>query len=236
MSDNVFQFNSSSSYPSAVLEGDTLETLGRLMTSDFGVVKPVDACICFGNPEYYDVIARTAANLYHDGNFPLVIVSGRTSVFNGVVSEASVMQDILLAEDVPEEAILVEDRSTNTKENIVCTREILDYEGLDVSSVLGVGRKSSSFRFVSTFAHNWEDTDFVFRGAPDFENVTYDNWMYHSEAALYIWREVEKIVEYSEKGDVCPQFAKVVTDFCDRLKQSNIEDRKIEKIVQGLNF
>ncbi|MGB1076729.1 MAG: ElyC/SanA/YdcF family protein, partial [Bdellovibrionales bacterium] len=121
MSGRVFEFNSGAKYPDELLEASDLESLGALMTSDFGVWRPSDVGLCFGNPEYYKSIAETAASLYHRGMFPVVVASGSVSVSDGDMPEAHAMREVLLGCGVPDSAIFVEDYSTNSKENILCS-------------------------------------------------------------------------------------------------------------------
>jgi hypothetical protein len=58
-----------------------------------------------------------AANRYHEGLAPLIIVTGGVNRHNGII-EGRAFQQLLHDRGVPEEAIRVEDRSANTWQNV----------------------------------------------------------------------------------------------------------------------
>jgi hypothetical protein len=58
-----------------------------------------------------------AANRYHQGIAPLIIVTGGVNRHNGII-EGRAFQQLLRDRGVPEEAIRVEDRSANTWQNV----------------------------------------------------------------------------------------------------------------------
>src|SRR4051812_13947113 len=66
-------------------------------------------------------VAERAAELYHEGWAPLLIFAGglgRLTEGMWSESEADLFARIAMEKAVPEEAILIENRSTNTGENI----------------------------------------------------------------------------------------------------------------------
>lgn len=90
----------------------------------------------------------TAAQLYHAGRAPLVIVSG--AALDGSVSEAQIMANALQQHGVPASAIIEESKSLTTYENAVYTAEILAKQDLDrvlvVTSALHMPRAMGVFR------------------------------------------------------------------------------------------
>ena len=82
------------------------------------------ALVLGGNPKHCGERAYKAAELFRMGRIRTLITSGGVKWnFDGrEISEAEYLADILRQEGVPEEAILVEDRSTTTVENLLyCT-------------------------------------------------------------------------------------------------------------------
>lgn len=65
--------------------------------------------------------AERAAEEYLNGRFPYVIPSGGVEwdYEDGKISEAYFMRDILLSAGVPDEAIILENEATTTKENMI---------------------------------------------------------------------------------------------------------------------
>ena len=103
--------------------------------------------------EPYDkrsTIARvdTAADLYHAGRAPLIIVSG--AALDGTVSEAQIMANNLRQQGVPEEAIIQESESLTTYENALYTARLLKERGLNrvlvVTSALLMPRAMGVFQ------------------------------------------------------------------------------------------
>ena len=90
----------------------------------------------------------TAAELYHAGRAPIVIVSG--AALDGGVSESQIMANSLRQQGVPSEAIIQESESLTTHENGVYTSRLLQQEGLDhvliVTSALHMPRAMGVFR------------------------------------------------------------------------------------------
>lgn len=69
-----------------------------------------------------------AAQLYHQGLAPLIIVSGGTGLrdtYPNAQTEAQAMKDALLPMNVPSEAILLEDQSLNTRQNMAFIASLL---------------------------------------------------------------------------------------------------------------
>ena len=56
---------------------------------------------------------------------------------------------------VPEESILIENRSTNTGENVLFTREMLAGKGLDPASFILVQKPYMERRTFATFSKVW---------------------------------------------------------------------------------
>ncbi len=77
---------------------------------------------------------------------PLLVMSGGQGP-DEPVSEARAMADYAIARGVPSERILLEDRSTTTRTNIACTRDLLAERGMVDPQVLLV---TSSFHAVRT--------------------------------------------------------------------------------------
>ena len=77
---------------------------------------------------------------------PLLVMSGGQGP-DEPVSEARAMADYAIARGVPSERILLEDRSTTTRTNIACTRNLLAEHGMVDPQVLLV---TSSFHAVRT--------------------------------------------------------------------------------------
>lgn len=98
--------------------------------ADAGVV--LGAALWDGKPSPALIERLNAAvKLYKDKKVEYLIVSG--GLEREGVTEASVMKEYLVKNEVPQERILLEDKSTNTKQNLKNTKELLT--GTDLHSI-----------------------------------------------------------------------------------------------------
>jgi uncharacterized SAM-binding protein YcdF (DUF218 family) len=103
-------------------------------------------------------VAERGAELYLQGFAPLLIFSGGLGNFTKEIwtsAEADLFADIALSMGVPESAILRENQSTNTGENIQFTRRLLEQKNLDPRTFLLVQKPYMERRTYATFRQNW---------------------------------------------------------------------------------
>lgn len=79
-----------------------------------------------------------AAEIYRQGLTPRIICTGGVGSLDPR-SEASVCAEYLRERGVPQDRILVEDRSTDTWENLQNSRQIMDREGLKTALIVTHG-------------------------------------------------------------------------------------------------
>lgn len=97
----------------------------------YQIPQKADCIIGFGC--YNEDVARRAAQLYLAGYAPRVLFSGglgRNTSAMWSRSEAEHFRDVALAEGVPESAILMENKSTNSGENLLFSKQVLLEAGL----------------------------------------------------------------------------------------------------------
>ncbi len=124
-------------------------------------------------------VADYAAQLYHEGYAPYIIFSG------GVVrpiaelrnatpkSEAEAFFDIAVAKGVPAEAIILENAATNTGENFIFTRKLLQEKQLNFKSFILVQKPYMVRRTWATAKVQFADFDFIAIALPD----TYESYI-----------------------------------------------------------
>lgn len=119
-----------------------------------------DCIIGFGC--YNEDVARRAAELYRQGLAPLVLFTGglgRNTRAMWTESEAERFARIARAEGVPESAILMENRSTNSGENLIFSREILTERGLLHPRIIGVQKPYMERRLAAAFPIYWPEAE-----------------------------------------------------------------------------
>ena len=104
------------------------------------------------------IVADRGAELFLEGWAPLLIFSGGLGTITKHLwadAEADRFARIAVAMGVPEGSILIENRSTNTGENVLFTREMLAAKGLDPASFILVQKPYMERRTFATFSKVW---------------------------------------------------------------------------------
>ena len=124
-------------------------------------LEKADCIVGFGN--FNTDIARRAAELYHQGYAPKVLFTGGLGRnTEGLLPEPEAVRFARVAMDcgVPECDIILEPDSTNTKENIVFTRQKLESLGLPHGRILGVHQPFMERRIKAAMGVYWPELDF----------------------------------------------------------------------------
>ncbi|RKT82834.1 DUF218 domain-containing protein [Saccharopolyspora antimicrobica] len=109
-------------------------------------------------------VADHVVDLHRAGYFPLAVFTGAnaaTTVERFPRGEAVHYREHALERGMPDSAILVEPRATNTAENIEFTRALLAESGVRVGSALLVSRPYQQRRALATARKIWPEVEFV---------------------------------------------------------------------------
>ncbi len=109
-------------------------------------------------------VAERGAELYLQGWAPLLIFSGGLGRLTSDLwkeTEAEKFSAIATKMGVPSNAILIENKSTNTGENILFTRQLLDQKNLDPQNFIVVQKPYMERRSFATFKKLWPEKDIV---------------------------------------------------------------------------
>ncbi|MFJ9365429.1 YdcF family protein [Nocardia sp. NPDC101769] len=133
------------------------------------VLRPVDVGIGLGSHD--PGVATYTAELYHEGMFPLVVFTGANAP--GTIDkfprgEAVHFRETALELGVPDDAILVEPKATNTGENIDFTRSLFDSrpELGPVQSVMLICRPYQQRRSYAICRKRWPEVDVICGSRP----------------------------------------------------------------------
>jgi len=159
-----------------------------------------------------DDIAIRCAQLYKDGFAPLILFSGglgRNTKSRWNTSEAERYRDIAVGLGVPENVILIENRSTNTGENITLSREILKEHGLADKRLLCVHKPFMERRVWAAMKAYWPEADFTMTspelGMEEYIQRTMAQGMTEKAVIDVIVGDVQRMEIYAEKGFQIPQ-------------------------------
>ena len=130
-------------------------------------------------------VADYAAQLYNEGFAPYIIFSGGVVRPAGELrntvpkTEAEAFFDIAVSQGVPAEAILLENEATNTGENFIFTRRLLQTRNLTFKSFILVQKPYMIRRTYATAMVQFKEFDFSVSALPD----TYDSYLERCLAA-----------------------------------------------------
>ena len=148
-------------------------------------------------------VAERAAELYLAGWAPLIIFSGglgRLTLDLWNVSEADQFAAIAKNMGVPAEAILIENRSTNTGENILFTQQLLKKENIDPQRFIVVQKPYMERRSFATFKKHWPDKKLIVT-SPQISFEDYPNHEMPIDHVINIMvGDMQRIKLYAEKG------------------------------------
>jgi uncharacterized SAM-binding protein YcdF (DUF218 family) len=109
---------------------------------------------------YDTVVAERGAELYLERRAPLLIFSGGSGRITGRLweePEADLFARVAVGHGVPHDRILIENRSTNTGENVRFTRQLLADRQLDPASFILVQKPYMERRAYATFRKMWPE-------------------------------------------------------------------------------
>jgi len=148
-------------------------------------------------------VAERAAQLYLEGWAPLLIFSGGLGNFTKDLwteTEAELFAAIAIKMGVPKNAILVENKSTNTGENILFTQQLLAQKNLNPQSFIVVQKPYMERRSYATFKKHWPDKKLIVT-SPQISFEDYPVEEIPMERVIHIMvGDLQRIKFYPEKG------------------------------------
>lgn len=169
-----------------------------------------DCIVGFGN--FNTNIARRAAELYHQGYAPKILFTGglgRNTSRLFTQPEAVRFAKVAMECGVPEEDIILEDKSTNTKENIDFMREIFEKQGIPHDHVLGVHQPFMERRIVAALGVYWPELNFTVTSPqvtiPEYLAAAKEQGMTENASISVIVGDFQRMDLYAKLGYQVPQ-------------------------------
>jgi len=161
-----------------------------------------DVLLIFGAPEGdWEV----AAEAYHAGLAKVIVASGGVHERTNGVPESELIKDELLAHGVPAEAILTVPTPTNTLDNVLHFKRLLEANRLKPKSILYLTIYHHSGRCFLTLKKYFPDAmitaihhGILYSGL----DIRRDTWTRVEGAEKRVYGEYERIMTYSAKGDI----------------------------------
>lgn len=157
-------------------------------------------------------VAERGARLYLEGWAPLLVFSGGLGAITRAMwsePEADQFARVALGMGVPPERVLVENRSTNTGENVQFTRRLLAERGLDPETFILVQKPYMERRSFATFKMFWPEK----RALVTSPQVSFDEYLSEytnpelsaADVVSIMVGDLQRIRVYPAKGFQVPQ-------------------------------
>ena len=172
---------------------------------------PEKADVIVGFGCYDEDIPRRCAELWHQGFAPWVCFSGglgRNTSSLWSKSEAERFAAIAMAAGVPGDRILLEDKSTNSAENLLFTPKVLAEAGIKAEKIIAVHKPYMEKRLWAAMQVYWPDVNAVYTSP----NVTVEEHIAHAEQVGMTRKgvietlvgDVQRMELYAKKGYQVP--------------------------------
>lgn len=157
-------------------------------------------------------VAERGAQVFLDGWAPLLIFSGGLGSITRELwtePEADQFAAIAVRMGVPRERILVENRSTNTGENVLFTKQLLADRGLTPQSFILVQKPYMERRSYATFRKLWPEKQAIVTSPQVsldeyLEKYSNDNLPVDEVVSIMVG-DLQRVKLYAEKGFQIPQ-------------------------------
>ena len=167
------------------------------------VLDPVQCeyALIFGTRHGVDQFVAEIMRGHGLGEFRQAIVSGGPTRGEDT-AEADILADKLIMAGFPSQSIVIEDRATNTLENVVFSRELLAAKGLRPDALILIGKICSTRRYMMTVAKQWPEIQTMGTWAVNYFDTDRKDWHRDKVFRRRVFGELERIVIYQEKGDI----------------------------------
>lgn len=188
---------------------DEIDTLAQILW-DYNVLNHKltrsDAIIALGSMDVRT--AERAAELWHQGLTPTVVVAGgfgRLTKHSSEQSEAELFHQVLRNKAVPDRAILVENRSTNTAENFHFSFDLLRAHNIAPQKIIVVTKPYMERRAYATCKKLYPAIDVAF-SSPQISREQYPNDVISKGLMINILvGDTQRVLLYPAKGFTIPQ-------------------------------
>lgn len=158
------------------------------------------------------LVAERGAQLFLEGWAPLLIFSGGLGAITKTIwsePEADQFARVALELGVPKSKIIIENRSTNTGENILYTKELLRQKGILPESFILVQKPYMERRSYATFGKLWPGKRVVVTSPrvsfkAYLENFANETLSRHDVISIMVG-DLQRIRVYAERGFQIPQ-------------------------------
>ena len=160
-----------------------------------------DLAIIFGT-RHNDALCKVF-ELYKNNLVNKVVVSGGINRVTGE-NEADRMSKILVGKGVKEKDIIKENKSTNSLENVLFSKKIIESEigFANIKKIIAIVKHYHSRRVLMTLKKHFPKDVELIPVTYDIYGFTKDNWQHSKIGREKVLSEWEKIPKYLVQGDI----------------------------------
>jgi len=185
------------------------DELAKILWDYNSLYQPIEKSDCILVLGSHDIrVAQRGAELFLQGFAPLIIFSGNVGRLTEGIwdkSEAEIFAEVAIKMGVPKDKILTEKQSTNTGDNILFTKKLLEGKGVLLNSIILVQKPYMQRRAYAAFKKLWPEKKVIVT-APQFSYEDYPNEIISKDNVINIMvGDTQRIKIYAEKGFQIPQ-------------------------------
>lgn len=188
---------------------NTISAIENFLITKSEALEKAPLCFCFGFPRRE--LAEEAAKIYKKGYCDYILISGGINISPDTAfdktfqsqTEAELQRDILIKLGIPREKILIENKATNSLENVVFSKKIIvRHFGKIPSKIIVLHKVFHGRRALMTLRKNLSENVRYILHLIETPNHKTKNWWKHKKLKNHIIDEIKKIGEYTLKGDL----------------------------------
>ncbi|MFH0853409.1 MAG: YdcF family protein [bacterium] len=153
-------------------------------------------------------VAERAAQVFNQGYAPVLVCSGNIGILTEGMwkkTEAEVFAEVVMDHGVPQDKILIENKSTNTGDNIKLSRKILAENKIIPKKIIIVQKPYMERRAYATAKNYWPGIEFIIT-SPQISFSDYPNETLNKELIInLIVGDLQRIKLYPALGYQIPQ-------------------------------
>lgn len=196
-------------------------------------LQPADVIMALGSHDTR--VAERAAGLYLQGYAPLLLFSGgfgRLTEGNWTEAEADKFAKIAIGMGVPESALIIENKSTNTGENIAFSYQLLQERQIALQQLILVQKPYMERRTFATFKQQWPGPEVAIHvTSPQISFEDYPNEEVSREQVIHIMLgDLQRIRLYPAKGfQIYQEIPEQVWEAYEKLKAKGYTSHLMEE-------
>lgn len=192
-----------------IMEKETIHQLARKVWDYHHMNQELEKADCILVLGSHDIrVAERGAELFLNEYAPLIIFSGGLGNLTKNIwseSEADRFVEVAVKMGVPKDKILIENKSTNTGDNIIFTKKILAKRGIDPKKFILVQKPYMERRAYATLRRLWPEKECIVT-SPQISFEDYPNGEISEDDVINnMVGDLQRIKIYPEKGFQIPQ-------------------------------